>query len=184
MKKKHDSERCLLHMLIIYVLCSVIAAVCVLVSQNFADSRDAAAIPDAATTISPVTDVASLLSADEASNNTVSEAATSEAVSSEVSSEAAAAETVSSETEETTISSDTVSDDTQQTSATRFHIRAGTGKLNVRAKPDASSQLLGRIDENTSGDIIEQGDTWSLIKTDDELYGYVMNSYIETGEAQ
>ena len=53
----------------------------------------------------------------------------------------------------------------------------GTGTLNVREQPDASSKIIGTIDEFGGGDILEQSGEWFRVTTGG-LTGYVNGSFI------
>lgn len=128
-----------------------------------ADAYSEAATDDYATDV-PVTDEATAASG---------EPATDTAVSGDTA--AASVESVDAASAESTEASSVESEGT----GVRFHIVEGTTNVNVRAKPDAASQSLGTVDSTVKGEIIEDGDEWTLIKTDSGLYGYVMNQYIE-----
>ena len=192
MRNRYDSERCLLHMLMIYAA-GAIAALIIVVLQHFvlsgtdkesdiaAVSSQSVIMTDESTEAARESDAAAgSLSGTGADDTEAVPAAEDMAQASSDTSDTADAEDAADSAMDG--GSETVSDDGNAliTSSVRFNVAEGTGSLNIRSKPDKASQSLGRLDEGESGDVIEQGDTWSLIKTDDDIYGYVMNKYIVT----
>lgn len=54
--------------------------------------------------------------------------------------------------------------------------------LHVRIAPGMDSEIIARLSPGTTGDVIERGDEWSLIKTGD-ITGYVSNRYLKFEES-
>lgn len=53
--------------------------------------------------------------------------------------------------------------------------------LNVRKQPGMDSEIIYRLSPGTTGYVLEQGESWSLIQTT-EITGYVSNKYLKFEE--
>lgn len=181
MKKDHDSEQVLLHMIIMYSVGGAAALILAIILQ-FTVKPDVSAPMASA--------VAETSAAPQPKKSAVSSTASTSVSepSTEISSSSAAVSTGTTSTAVTSSASAASSSVTETSSAAessgaaavRFKVANCSEFINVRSKPDLSSQSLGKMNLNDEGEIIEQGDTWSLIKTGDDIYGYVMNKYLET----
>lgn len=185
MKKDHDSERTLLHTIIIYSVSGAVALIIMIILQF--TGKPAGDTSSETATIALSSSAESPSAADTSVNSDL-EAADSESASTEVYTEASSeASSTASYTEATSEATDmsveeVSADDTASENATviTFKVVNCNAYINVRAKPDTSSQSLGQMNKDDEGEIIEQGDTWSLIKTNDDIYGYIQNKYMKT----
>lgn len=53
--------------------------------------------------------------------------------------------------------------------------------LHVRQEPDLEAQIIARFSPGTTGYVLEQGSTWSLVQSGD-ITGYVFNKYLDFQE--
>ena len=53
--------------------------------------------------------------------------------------------------------------------------------LHVRVQPGMDAEIIFRLSPGATGDVLERGDAWSLIRTS-EITGYVSNQYLQFQE--
>ncbi len=53
--------------------------------------------------------------------------------------------------------------------------------LHVRLQPGMDAEIISRLSPGATGQVLERGDAWSLIKTS-EVTGYVSNQYLQFQE--
>lgn len=53
--------------------------------------------------------------------------------------------------------------------------------LHVRIQPGMDAEIIARLSPGTTGDVLERGEAWSLIRTSD-VTGYVSNRYLQFQE--
>lgn len=63
----------------------------------------------------------------------------------------------------------------------RFRVHAGITFLHLREAPGLDKKVIGRLEPETTGYVLERGEEWSLIVTGEQT-GYVSNAYIDMEE--
>lgn len=60
-----------------------------------------------------------------------------------------------------------------------YRVNSPKRKLNIRALPSTDAEILGRLSNDSTGEVIEVGGSWTLIQTPDGICGYVTNDFLE-----
>ena len=76
---------------------------------------------------------------------------------------------------------ETASQTVEEITYYRFQVHAGITFLHLREAPGLDKKIIGRLEPETTGYVLERGEEWSLIVTGEQT-GYVSNAYIDMVE--